>query len=261
MVVRDRSFPSGSPVCDYWLSRCEGFTVRAGSRTLGVVDRLAYASGGRVHTLVLRRRHRRARPLETRQVLAVVPARQLLLARRVRHELPDVRPLGRAARRAAVLVACFLRWGVPIVVAFLRMVARETARLVRATCDEIRDRKRERDLQRDQQREPGEEQRERMPERLLDFTRSRRLQTPRPQLEQRLAEQVRRLRRLEELAGRLPRRGEQLAAWAAAARAHEVRSAKLEHAHTVANEYVFALGNDALNVGGEQQPPPSVEQP
>jgi hypothetical protein len=244
MVVRDRSFPNGSPVCDYWLSRCEGFTVRAGSRNLGVVDRLAFATGGRVHTLVLQRRHRRSRPLEAGQVLAVVPARQLLLARRAHHELPDLRPVAHATRRASVLVWRVVRWVTAVVVAALRWAARVTLRLVRAAGDEIRNRKRERDLHRDQHRKPRDEKRDRLPERPLD-----------PVLGL-----ARHARRLQDLARRLPRRGEQLAAWAAASRAHQVRSAKLEHAHTVANEYVFALGNDRLDVGGEEQAAASVHQ-
>jgi hypothetical protein len=260
MVVRDRSFPNGSPVCDYWLSRCEGFTVRAGSRNLGVVERLAFATGGRVHTLVLQRRHRRSHPLEAGQVLAVVPARQLLLARRAHHELPDVRPIAHAMRRAAVLVWRLVRRMTAVVVVALRWAARVTLRLVRAAGDEIRNRKRERDLHRDQHRQPGKEDRQRVPERLLDLVRSRRLEAPRAQLEQRLAQHARRLRRLQDLARRLPRRCEELAAWAAASRAHQVRSAKLEHAHTVANEYVFALGHDRLDVGGEEQPSAPVHK-
>ncbi|MGH2933544.1 MAG: hypothetical protein ACRDL2_03395 [Gaiellaceae bacterium] len=245
MVVRDRSFPNGSPVCDYWLSRCEGFTVRAGSRNLGVVERLAFATGGRVHTLVLQRRHRRSHPLEAGQVLAVVPARQLLLARRAHHELPNVRPVAHAMRRAAVLVWRLVRrMTTAVVVVALRWAARVTLRLVRAAGDEIRNRKRERDLHRDQHRKPRDEKRDRLPERPLD----------------RVAGLARYARRLQHLARRLPRRGEELAAWAAASRAHQVRSAKLEHAHTVANEYVFALGHDRLDVGGEEQPSAPVHK-
>jgi hypothetical protein len=269
MVVRDRSFPNGSPVCDYWLSRCEGFAVRAGSRNLGVVERLSHAPAtGRVDTLVVRKRHHRRRALNTGQVLAVVPARQLLLARRRRRSLPDARPaasaLGRGVRRTAILFARLLAFATPIVVAAVRAAGslawRTSGRLVRASGDEIRDYKRKRDLERDQQRERGEEQRKRLPERTLDAFRSGRLEAPRAQLEQRLAQQARRLRRLEELPRRLPRGREQLTAWAAAARANQMRSAKLEHAHTVANEYVFALGNDRFHVGGEEQAPPAVEQ-
>jgi hypothetical protein len=56
MLAPDRSFPKGSPVCDYWLSRCEGFTVRAGHRTLGLVETVAHErTAGRADTIVLRR--------------------------------------------------------------------------------------------------------------------------------------------------------------------------------------------------------------
>lgn len=132
MVVRDRSFPNGSPVCDYWLSRCEGFTVRAGSRNLGVVERLAFASGGRVQSLVLHRRRRRSRPIEAGQVLAVVPARKLLLARRAHHELPDVRPIAHAIEHGATAV---VQRVAPLVVSAVRRGAHETARAVRAEAD------------------------------------------------------------------------------------------------------------------------------
>ena len=60
MLAPDRSFPNGSPVCEYWLSRCEGFVVRAGHRTLGVVETVAHdAGGGRADRIVLKKRHRR----------------------------------------------------------------------------------------------------------------------------------------------------------------------------------------------------------
>jgi hypothetical protein len=270
MVVRDRSFPNGSPVCDYWLTRCEGFTVRAGGRNLGVVERLGFAAvGARVDTLVVRKRHRRSRALESGQVLAVVPARRLLLARRRhRRSVPNARPavnaLARGVRRTAILVARFVVFATPIVAAAVKataaLAARTAVRLVRAARDEIRDYKRKRDLERNDQRERGEEQRKRLPERTLDAFRTGRLEAPRAQLEQRLAEHARRLRRLEELPRGLPRRREQLTAWAVASRANQMRSAKLEHAHTVANEYMFALGDDRRDVGGEEQPPPAVEQ-
>lgn len=147
MVAVDRSFPNGSPVCDYWLSRCEGFTVRAGSRNLGVVEQLGFAAAGRVQTLVVRKRHRRQRAIATGQVLAVVPARQLLLARRAQHVAPAARVVGAAAKTTAALLRAFAA----VLWAFLVRGAVElrlaTARLVHAAGDEIRDRKRERHLQ------------------------------------------------------------------------------------------------------------------
>src|SRR5437764_1021310 len=79
VIAPDRSFPNGSPVCDYWLSRCEGFVVRAGHRTLGVVETVAHgADGGRADRIVLKKRHRH-RALGADEVIAVVPARKLLL--------------------------------------------------------------------------------------------------------------------------------------------------------------------------------------
>ena len=89
VIAPDRSFPNGSPVCEYWLSRCEGFTVRAGHRVLGVVDTVEhFTRGGQADRLVLRKRRRRRRTLATDDVLAVVPARKLLLARRHQHAKP-----------------------------------------------------------------------------------------------------------------------------------------------------------------------------
>jgi hypothetical protein len=108
MVVRDRSFSRGNPVCDYWLTRCEGFVVRAGGRILGVVEAVEGTDPtGRAEELVVRRR-RRAIAIPADDVLAVVPGRRELLTRR-RHRavrlprvrLPDLRPLLRAAYATA----------------------------------------------------------------------------------------------------------------------------------------------------------------
>src|SRR5207253_8604341 len=41
IIDSDRTFPSDSPVCAYWLTRCEGFAVRSGRRELGVVESIA----------------------------------------------------------------------------------------------------------------------------------------------------------------------------------------------------------------------------
>jgi hypothetical protein len=261
MVAVDRSFPSGSPVCDYWLSRCEGFTVRAGSRNLGVVEQLGFAAAGRVQTLVVRKRHRRRRAIETGQVLAVVPARQILLARRASHVVPAARAVAGGGRRAGRVTARSAAVATPVVVAAAKAIAAllwatasmvwafagraavelrlATARLVRAAGDEIRDRKRERDLQRHEQGERGKQHQQRVTDRRL------------------LALRARGLQRLEELARRLPR-GRQ---WPAVLGAHEVWGTELEHPRSVANEKVLALGHDRVEVGGEQEPPAPVEQP
>ena len=79
IVDSDRTFPRESPVCAYWLTRCEGFTVRSESRVLGVVE--SVAGDGRLglaETLLVRSRYRQ-RLLYTEEVTAVVPARQLLI--------------------------------------------------------------------------------------------------------------------------------------------------------------------------------------
>jgi hypothetical protein len=145
MLAPDRSFPNGSPVCEYWLSRCEGFTVRAGHRILGIVETVEhYAGGGSADRLVLRKPHRRRRALATDEVLAVVPARKVLIARRHEHAKPAV-----VRVRAGVAAA------MPVVVASARTVAaallglalwvtrtlrREVPRLTRIALAEIHDR-------------------------------------------------------------------------------------------------------------------------
>ena len=138
MIAPDRSFPNGSPVCDYWLSRCEGFTVRAGHRTLGVVEAVAHEGhAGRAHRLVLRKRHRRTRPLPADQVLAVVPARRLLLARRDQHAAPALRgayaAVARSARRTAAGLWTLAQW-------IARTLRREVPRLTQVLLAEIHDR-------------------------------------------------------------------------------------------------------------------------
>lgn len=148
MLAPDRSFPNGSPVCDYWLSRCEGFTVRAGHRTLGVVETVAHGAGaGRADRIVLKKRHRR-RALDAEEVLAVVPARKMLLARRhqhakllvqhaahqVEHGVEVATPIvADLAKRVASAVWAFVRWAA----AELR---REVPRLARLAAAEIRER-------------------------------------------------------------------------------------------------------------------------
>ncbi|MBV8480538.1 MAG: hypothetical protein JOY72_09565 [Actinobacteria bacterium] len=103
MTAPDRSFPNGSAVCDYWLSRCEGFTVRAGHRTLGVVEHVAGTlTGGRTESIVLRKGHRR-RVVPVHDILAVVPARKVVLARRHEHAKPAARFTGAALGRAAAV--------------------------------------------------------------------------------------------------------------------------------------------------------------
>ena len=142
MLAPDRSFPNGSPVCDYWLSRCEGFTVRAGHRTLGVVETVAHDGlAPRADSLVLRKRHHRTRPLRIDDVLAVVPARRVLLVRRHHHAGPAVRHaykattpvVVRCARVAAATMLVFAHW-------IALTLRREVPRVTRFLLAEIHDR-------------------------------------------------------------------------------------------------------------------------
>jgi hypothetical protein len=145
MIAPDRSFPNGSPVCEYWLSRCEGFTVRAGHRILGVVENVGhYAGGGRADTLVLRKRHHRPRKLTTDDVLAVVPARKLLLARRHQHAKPALDRVRHDVGVATPVVAAYVQaalaafWALALWVA--RTLRREVPRLTQLALAEIHDR-------------------------------------------------------------------------------------------------------------------------
>lgn len=136
MLSPDRSFPRGTPVCDYWLSRCEGFTVRSGHRTLGVVETVTRNGAPQPETIVLRKRHRR-KVLRASEVLAVVPARKELLARRRRHAAPLARRSADVAVPVARRVGAEL-WALALwVAAWLR---REVPRLTRLALAEIHDR-------------------------------------------------------------------------------------------------------------------------
>src|SRR6059058_122476 len=131
MLAPDRSFPNGSPVCDYWLSRCEGFVVRAGHRTLGVVETVAHGTGsGRADRIVLKKRHRH-RALGADEVIAVVPARKLLLARRHQHAKLLV-------QHAAHQVEHGVEVATPIVADIVARTAAAVSRLVRWISAELR---------------------------------------------------------------------------------------------------------------------------
>jgi signal transduction histidine kinase len=257
MVVRDRSFSRGTPVCDYWLAHCEGFELRAGGRSLGVVEAVeATDAVGRAEELLVRRRRRR-HTIATGRVLAVVPARKVVLARREpSFRVPDLRPALRSAYTVVKPVAVSVARTVAVLVWALALrLGSELTALVRAAGNEIRDYKRERDLERNQERKRRQQDRHRLPDGQLDSGRRRRGETPGPQLEQGLTELARRLRRIEDLAGRLPRRAQM------PSRSVQVRRAELEHPGSVANGYLFALGDDRLDVGGEDQRPTAVDQP
>lgn len=136
MIAPDRSFPNGSPVCDYWLTRCEGFVVRAGHRTLGVVETVAH-DGSRAESVVLRKGHRRRRALHADDVLAVVPARKVLIARRRRHAAPAIRRATTVTKSGASSIALALRTFTLWLAATVR---REAPRLVELLLAEIHDR-------------------------------------------------------------------------------------------------------------------------
>ena len=98
IVDSDRAFPRESAVWAYWLTRCEGFTVRSGSRVLGVVESIG-GSGtlGHAETLIVRSRYKQ-RVLDVAEVTAVVPGRQLLIS--VREPAPSrLRPAAATTTR------------------------------------------------------------------------------------------------------------------------------------------------------------------
>jgi hypothetical protein len=88
----DMVFSRDSPVLDYWLSRCDGFSVRSGHRGIGEVERVAtHDYRGRAEMLRVRGAlGQRLVPAD--RIAAVVPSRRLLIL--------DRRPslVGRAAR-------------------------------------------------------------------------------------------------------------------------------------------------------------------
>lgn len=137
MVAPDRSFPNGSPVCEYWLSRCEGFVVRAGHRTLGVVEEVA-RDGRHADAIVLRKGRRRRHALPAGDVLAVVPARRVLLARRHPHAGPAAaRSMAETAKPVAVAIAAAIR---DLALSLAATLRREVPRLTRMLVAEIRER-------------------------------------------------------------------------------------------------------------------------
>jgi hypothetical protein len=135
IIDNDRTFPSDSPVCAYWLTRCEGFTVRRGRHVLGVVESIAGGPRGLAETLHVHSRFRQ-RLLDAGQVTAVVPGRQLLIAEpapvRVR---PVLSSAARAMANALVLVSALLvrvvAFLVPRIATGVRVCAVTAGRLTR----------------------------------------------------------------------------------------------------------------------------------
>src|SRR5258708_38697004 len=84
-MVHEARFGRASPVLRYWLGRCEGFAVAGGAK--GVVSGLI--RNGNSHepaALVVSRRRRRTRTIETQSIVAVLPARRVLLVEKKRRE-------------------------------------------------------------------------------------------------------------------------------------------------------------------------------
>jgi hypothetical protein len=135
IIDSDRTFPSDSPVCAYWLTRCEGFTVRSGRRELGAVESVAGGPLGLAETLQVHSRHRR-RLLDAEKVTAVVPGRRLLI---VEPAPARVKPVAKNATRTAanavvIVSALFVQlvtFLVPRVVSGVRVSAVMTGRLAR----------------------------------------------------------------------------------------------------------------------------------
>jgi hypothetical protein len=121
-------FSRDSPVLDYWLSRCDGFTVRSGHRGIGEVERVAtHDYRGRAEMLRVRSAlGERLVPAD--RIAAVVPSRRLLIL--------DRRPsrVGRAARSTWRHRGRVRRLGASIathLLAFASLCGRVIARCVR----------------------------------------------------------------------------------------------------------------------------------
>ncbi len=135
IIDSDRTFPSDTPVCAYWLTRCEGFTVRSGRRELGVVESVAGGPLGLAETLNVHSRYRQ-RLLDAGQVTAVVPGRRLLI---LAPAPSRVRPVAKSATRTAAnavaivwaLLVRLVAFLVPRVATGVRVVAVSAGRLTR----------------------------------------------------------------------------------------------------------------------------------
>jgi hypothetical protein len=107
-LIPARSFDKESPVTAYWLTRCEGFRVRAGTRRGRVEDVAIDPARGRAAYLVVRSGLRRREVVPTDLVHAVVPAEELIVVRRRRRTArltPAVRNAGAGAARATQVTA------------------------------------------------------------------------------------------------------------------------------------------------------------
>jgi hypothetical protein len=135
IIDSDRTFASDSPVCAYWLTRCEGFTVRSGRHQLGMVESVAGSPLGLAETLQVHSRYRQ-RSLDAGKVSAVVPGRRLLIVEPARSR---VRPVARSVTWTAAnsvvtvsaLLARLVAFLVPRVATGVRVSAVTTGRLTR----------------------------------------------------------------------------------------------------------------------------------
>jgi hypothetical protein len=133
IIHSDRTFPSDSPVCTYWLTRCEGFTVRSGRRELGVVESVAGGPLGLAETLQVHSRHRQ-RLLDAGQVTAVVPGRRLLIAAPAPAR---VRPAAKSATLTAANALVFVSAQLVRLVAFLAPRIATGARVCAVTAGRV----------------------------------------------------------------------------------------------------------------------------
>jgi hypothetical protein len=132
-VRPDRSFDGDSAVGAYWLSRCEGFTVRAGRRELGVVEEVTCTEPiGLARSLLVR--GARKRRIDSADVVAVIPARQVLVVR-PRAETARVVQLaartGPAAARGGRRLLTVGRTGVSLLALVVSSAAEVVAALAR----------------------------------------------------------------------------------------------------------------------------------
>jgi hypothetical protein len=126
-AVAEHAFPRGSPVCAYWLARCERFAVRDGRRS-AVVEQVSLDESLRAESLVVRYAFRRE-VVPAARVQTVVPAKELLVLERA--PAPHVASAargriapwaGRAGRASARTAVAAAAWGA-VAAALLAQVA------------------------------------------------------------------------------------------------------------------------------------------
>ena len=129
-----RSFGSGSPVRAYWLTRCQGFDVKCGTRVVGRVDDILCTDASGADALVVRGPRLRGRPgiLPVERVVAVVPATSTLFVLDEEPAADRGAHVAAAAARVAVLTAALAaRWARRAVVLSCRFALWSAPRLRR----------------------------------------------------------------------------------------------------------------------------------